>query len=117
MNQRLEKSLKRRLVIVRRQRMALCFIGLIAIVFGVFFIHASTDTVRAENNHHKYFTHILVEEGDTIWDIATEYRTAEYCSTRDYVDEIEQINHISADKITEGCYIMIPYYAEQPIDD
>lgn len=117
MSRRLEKSLKRRLVIVRRQRFSLCILGFIAILFSVFFIHSKTDMVKAENNNHKYFTHILVEEGDTIWDIADEYMTAEYDSTRAYVSEVEKMNHIHADEITEGCYIMIPYYAEQPMNN
>ena len=115
MNQRIEKSLKRRLVIVRKQRLALCIIGCIAILCGVCFIHTNTDTVKAKNDNHKYFTHILIEEGDTVWNIAEEYITAEYDSTAEYVYEVERVNHISADDITEGCYLMIPYYAKQPI--
>lgn len=117
MSRRIEDSLKRRLVVVRRQRLALCIVGCIVILFGVFFMHSNIDTVRAKDNNRKYFTHILIEEGDTIWNIAKDYITAEYDSTAEYVLEVEQINHISADNITEGCYLMIPYYAEQPIQD
>lgn len=117
MNYKIKKSLKRRLVVVRRQRLALCILTCIAVLCGVFFLHSNTDTVKAGNNHHKYFTHILVEEGDTIWDIAADYITSEYDSTRAYIYEVEKVNHISADDITEGCYLMIPYYAEQPIND
>lgn len=114
MSQRIEKSLNRRLAVVRKQRFALCMIALTAIICGVLFIHSNTDTVKAKNNNKKYFTHILIEEGDTIWNIAEQYMTAEYTSTQAYVYEVEQMNHISADDITEGCYLMIPYYDEQP---
>lgn len=110
------KSLKRRAVVVRRQRIALGTAGLLIVILSVLFIFSNTHTVKAGNNNHKYFTHILIEENDTIWDIAEQYMTSEYASTNAYIYEVEQINHIDADKIVAGCYIMIPYYAETPLN-
>lgn len=69
---------------------------------------------QADHINQKYYTCIQVNSGDTLWDIAQEYKTSEYASTRAYVEEIKEINHLSDDAITTGCYLTIPYYAEHP---
>ncbi len=114
MSRRFEKSLQKRATIVRRQRIAMICAGIFLIMFGIACLSDGSHTVKAGNNNHKYFTHVLVEEGDTLWDIAKLYITSEYASIDDYIYEVEQINHIDADMIIEGCYIMVPYYAEAP---
>lgn len=72
---------------------------------------------RAEHVNTKYFTTIEVKSGDTLWDIAQEYRTAEYSGMEAYIDEVREINHIIGDEITSGCYLTIPYYAEEPMSN
>lgn len=88
-------------------------IGLLCIV-----LLKTTPEVNAQSEHvnTKYFTTISVEAGDTLWDIAEEYRTVEYASVQDYIDEVKEINHITGDDITTGCYLTVPYYAEKPIE-
>lgn len=76
----------------------------------------SGPAVNAQSDHlnQKYYTSIQVNAGDTLWDIAQEYKTAEYSSTKDYVEEVKEINHLTNDTITTGCYLTVPYYAEHP---
>lgn len=115
MNKRMTQNRKNRVAVVRRQRMILCITGLFIIFLAVLCISGSAGTVQAENTRKKYYTQIQVGEGDTVWNIAARYMTSEYRDTGAYIDEVEQINHISADEVTSGCFLMIPYYAEAPI--
>lgn len=73
-------------------------------------------SAHADHENTKYFTTVQIEAGDTLWDISQEYISPEYASIQDYIDEVESINHISVDDITAGCYITIPYYSEEPIN-
>ena len=58
---------------------------------------------------YKYYKTIPVEHGDTLWDIAEEYKTDDYASTADYVDALKRMNHLSGDTIYAGDRIMIAY--------
>ena len=62
---------------------------------------------------YKYYTSIRVYSGDTLWDIAKEYRTEEYSDISSYIAEVREINHLSSNQITDGMYLCIPYYSEE----
>lgn len=86
-------------------------------IICVFVIQPSPSlSAHADHENTKYFTTIQIESGDTLWNIAKEYISPEYASIQDYIDEVESINHISVDDITAGCYITVPYYSEEPIN-
>ena len=59
------------------------------------------------------FNRIRVSSGDTLWDIAKEYRTEEYSDISSYIAEVREINHLSSNQITDGMYLCIPYYSEE----
>lgn len=92
--------------------------GLVIVAVSVVLL-LSGSKVSAHSDHvnQKYFTSIEVNAGDTLWDIAQDYKTAEYPSTQAYVKEVMEINHLSDETITTGCYLMVPYYAEQPLSE
>ena len=46
-------------------------------------------------------------------DIALEYKTDDYGSTQEYVDELKEINSLESDSIQESQYLMIAYYDEE----
>ena len=58
----------------------------------------------------KMYKSIMVEQNDCIWDIAERYMGNGYSDTRDYVEEIIQINNLSGSEIHFGEYLCIPYY-------
>lgn len=109
------ESLRKRAIVVRRQRIACVVITVFMIVFSSIFILSDAKTVKASNQNKKYFTSIQVEDGDTLWSIAEEYMTDEYASTASYIAEVKKMNNISSDQITSGCYLLVPYYAEEPL--
>lgn len=58
----------------------------------------------------KLITSVIVEQGDTLWDIAQKYYSDEYESMDDYIEDIMAVNNISSTVIVEGNNIIIPYY-------
>lgn len=86
------------------------FVLLSAILLTGFSIQAEE---RTDNIRNKYFTSITVEENDTLWSIATEYRTEEYNGIDKYIDEIKSINNLNSDTIKTGDTLIVPYYSDE----
>lgn len=57
----------------------------------------------------RIYSSILIEEGDTLWDIAKEYKPAEI-SVTNYIQSIKKINGLNSDSIHSGNYLIIYYY-------
>lgn len=52
---------------------------------------------------------IVVEPGDTLWNIASTYYSNDM-DLREYIYEICELNNVSASTLQEGMKIMIPIY-------
>lgn len=66
-----------------------------------------------EKNYVKMYTSIVVEHGDTVWDIATEYAVPGYTTVTEVVEEVKFINGLDdAYSIQTGSLLLIPFYAE-----
>lgn len=65
---------------------------------------------REEDTHYKYYTSILVEQGDTLWSIAQENMTPEYERIEEYIGEVRSLNHLCGDYIRAGEYLALPKY-------
>ncbi len=66
---------------------------------------------RQSQTAYKYYTSILIHEGDTLWSIARLYMDAHYDSEEAYIRELKQINALEDDHIRTGMYLVVPYYA------
>ena len=75
-------------------------------VLYILISHKDSPATSASNASKKYYKCITIEEGDTLWDIANEYKTEEYASTQDYIDEVL----VNTDVIVDGTNLLIPYY-------
>ncbi|MGM7681818.1 cell division suppressor protein YneA [Cytobacillus sp. Hm23] len=51
---------------------------------------------------------IKVEDGDTLWDIASEYSNSHDLSINDFISWVEDVNQIAPDSIFYGDEIYIP---------
>lgn len=91
--------------------------GLIFTLCCTFLLRPSNLYAQPSLENHKYYTSIEIESGDTLWSIAEQFRTAEYISVQDYIKEVKEINGLSGDSITSGCYLIIPYYADEPLEN
>ncbi len=66
------------------------------------------DEEPARNNDSCYKS-IEIKTGDTLWEIAEEYRTADYDSVYDYINELKAINGLMSDDIQAGQYLTVVY--------
>lgn len=89
-------------------------LAIIAAVFSInlFFIKAKASSEN-EAFKYKYYTSVTVESGETLWDIASEFMHNDFTSTKDYIKEVKQINHITEDKIYAGEELIVPYYSTE----
>lgn len=116
-NTRKRKSLRERRKIQKRNlqlRAAAALLSFVAVIFLLIF-HFTPQNTQADSEPkaptYKYYTSIRVSSGDTLWDIANEYRTEEYSSISSYISEVRKINHLKSNQITDGMYLCVPYYS------
>ena len=85
---------------------------------GVFIGSRQVVSVEAQEllpQTEKYYTTIQVQSGDTLWDIADDYMSAEYENKTDFINEVKEMNHITGSMIRAGEILLIPYYSESPV--
>ena len=67
--------------------------------------HGTTASAETKTTYIEYH----VKYGDTLWSIADEYRSSLYRTTGDYVQKVEEINHLdNGDVLYEGQLLVIP---------
>ena len=60
----------------------------------------------------KYYKTITVQQGDSLWSIAKEYKSGDYRTVQDYVDELKSMNNLGSDQITAGNKLVVAYFEE-----
>jgi len=105
------RNKQRRLV---RTVISFFVISLIALSILISGVKISAVTADAEGldtgSSVKMYKSVMVEQNDCIWDIAERYMGNGYSDTRDYVEEIIEINNLTGTEIHFGEYLCIPYY-------
>ena len=115
--ERIRRNKIRRQRIVRRQFALLVFFITIIIILGVFF--GTTLLTDAQSDDYtpefKYYTTVMVHEGDTITKLATQYYSDNhYTDINKYIHEVCSLNRISdSDKVKAGECLIIPYYSTE----
>lgn len=84
---------------------------LAVVLFSVLFI-TKTVTAQRDGNRAKLVTSIEVENGDTLWSIASDFISDEYNDMNEYISEIKVSNGMTSDDIHVGNYIIVPYYVD-----
>lgn len=102
----------------RKQDLPGMLLSLLAVVAGVMILAAILTNVLAKNvdagNQAAAIEHvrsIQVEEGQTLWDIADAQMGAGFSDKKEFIAEVEEINHIDGNMIHAGSYLLVPYYA------
>jgi cell division protein YceG involved in septum cleavage len=87
-------------------------VSMITILFiGCMVVQAKSSDSSVEPRT-KLYKSIEIQPGDTLWSISENYMTEEYSSIHDYIREVKEINGFNGNTIYEGCYLIIPYYAD-----
>lgn len=94
---------------IMRKIKTLFFLTIVIILLTSFLCKISSKAEEIdETTYYKYFQNYIVEEGDTLWNIALVYsNNSDYKS---YIKEVISINHLLSDDIKAGDSLVIPYY-------
>lgn len=64
---------------------------------------------EATSIKEKYYISIEVQDGDTLWDLATVYGNS-YEDRSVFINEVISANNLRSENITAGGYLVIPVY-------
>ena len=111
--ERREKARRKRQRQVAKRKMilllgAVLIITIGSIVFGSIFSAAKED--KAPEVQYKYYKSIVIEKGDSLWSIASDYCTDAYEDTNAYIDELKQLNGLQSETIHEGQHLVVAYF-------
>ncbi len=87
--------------------LTLCFIIIISFGISSFSSNAKAET---DDTVCKYYKSIMIEKGDTLWSIASQHMNGGYEDIPSYIGEVMKMNGLRDDRITEGMYLVIPYF-------
>lgn len=62
---------------------------------------------------YKYYTSVLVENGDTLWSLANDYIGDYGFDKSEYIEEVCELNQLQNAKIHAGQYIVLAYYSTE----
>ncbi|MCI8930449.1 MAG: LysM peptidoglycan-binding domain-containing protein [Lachnospiraceae bacterium] len=86
-----------------------CLILILSLTINSFLSNAKTNKEMT----CKYYKSIMIEEGDTLWSIASQNLNDVNINITisAYIKEIMKMNGLQSDRITAGMYLVIPYYS------
>lgn len=80
----------------------------LSFIFGFYMLRKPY--ARQIKNTNKYFTSIVIKDGDTLDKIAKRYNNDEVQSDKEYTKYVMELNHQLDTKLIKGMNIIIPYY-------
>lgn len=95
---------------VSKKQIIAVSIAIVAIILLVFCITTKVKAANYNRERSLRVKSIMIQEGDTLWDIAASNYSEEYSSISAYVEKIKECNNITSDIIHTGMYLIIPYY-------
>ncbi len=108
---RIAENKKKRLKIVRRQRILLAFVIIIVVFLSVFLAMTLESNAGSDDVMYKYYTSRTIQRDDTLYDMAQNYSDG-YGDMDEYINEVCIINHIDdKDSLQVGESIIVPYYS------
>lgn len=109
-----KRSIKKRRSKINVNVFKLSFFAFV-VIFASLATILSVTASNSVNNVEKQYKSILIDEGDTLWNIAQEHnnQTLSCISNSEYIEDIMSINNISGDNITAGNYIIVPIYVAE----
>lgn len=69
-----------------------------------------TSMAKEESNTTPFYKSIQIEEGDSLWRIAGQYKERSSMSTSEYVNCLRQMNCLKNDTIHTGQYLTVVYF-------
>lgn len=93
---------------------AALIIFMIVLFLVVLFVLPERTAAAGNSDLHTYtIESVKIEYGDSLWSIASEYYTEEFCSLSNFITEIKRMNGLSSDTLYAGNYLLIPQYIKK----
>lgn len=110
----MERSKKAEVPYIFIGKLAAIVLVMVALFLLVLFVLPERTAAAGDSAGVTYsISSIKIEEGDSLWSLATEYYTEEFSSIPNYMEEIKRMNGLSSDMLYAGNYILIPQYLPQ----
>lgn len=95
-------------------KLAALILFMVALFLVVLFVLPERTAAAGNTTGGTYtITSVQIEEGDSLWSLASEYYTEEFVSITNYISEIKRMNGLSSDVLYAGNYILIPQFVTQ----
>jgi len=92
-------------------KVAAILLFMVALFLVVLFVLPERAASAGNNTGKTYtITSVQIEEGDSLWSLASEYYTEEFSSVSAYISEIKRMNGLSSDTLYAGSYLVIPRF-------
>lgn len=111
---RIRNNRRKRQQDLRRKGIILLFsIMSVLVISTIFFSFSSKASNSSNETCYKYYTSILIQDGDSLWSLAEENWDEHFPSKKAYIEEIKKTNNLSDDILISGQYLIIPYYSSE----
>ncbi len=75
------------------------------LVIGLLTVKSSARSVNADRP--RIYKSIMIESGDTLWEISERYAGDLDMDTREYLSELKQVNGLDYDRIIAGTHLIV----------
>lgn len=92
-------------------KVAFLLIFMVALFLVVLFVLPERTAAAGNTTGGTYtITSVQIENGDSLWSIASQYYTEEFSSVENYITEIKRMNGLSSDLLYAGNYLLVPQF-------
>ncbi len=111
---RIRNNRRKRQQELKRKGAILLFSILPVFIIGmIFFSFSAKASASSKDACYKYYTSILIQDGDSLWSLAEKNQDEHFPSKQAYIEEIKRTNNLSDDILISGQYLIIPYYSSE----
>lgn len=110
---RMVMSRRYRILVFRYSLAVIISVICIPMMLSLAFVQPAEANDGSEEVFYKYYHRIEVSEGDTLWSIAQQNYHAQEQTIREYIEEVQQINHRYSETVYAGEELMVPYYSTE----
>lgn len=61
----------------------------------------------------RYYKCVQIQEGDSLWGLASRYGEGGTMSAKEYVSELKRMNNLKEDTIHKGQYLTVVYFSQE----
>ena len=92
----------------------LCIVVAAAVVISAFLGHSIFNSMAGEGQDRfaRYYKSIQIQNGDSLWSIADEYRKNSTLTVEEYMRELCEMNQLKSDTIHAGQYLTVVYFED-----